>query len=544
MRGHFILSIAAACLLLYPVTGAASHSDIKQAVWKDVSSGIRDFKLQRVAVRPDNPDTVYVSSPDSVYRTDDGGDTWKEVLSLGGTGNTINALDTAAEETVFAGTREGLYRSDDRGTHWGIIFRETGSLETSVLSIAVHPMNPELIFVGTASGVYRTENNGRDWDRGRNMPAGSPVTSIAVDNSEPDTLYAAAGNGLYKSINRGNDWQRTFGIPDAGEESDIPVEDTETDSDEIKTGSGITAVIIDASDNRKIYLGTSSGLLITEDSGLSWTRAGGSGLISRNIRHLAMSSGDTDSIYAATKKGVFQYSRASDNWHELYNGMVSPDVRFLAFSHELQRSSILWAATGRGIFRTVPRTHPNYDGINIGAQHVLSGFDYEPTIEEIRKAAIEYAEVQPDKIEKWRKAAAKKALLPDLRFEYQKNRNWQKSTYFYSTSSEKYKDDDITSDRDREWSISLNWELGELIWNNDQTSIDSRSKLMVELRDNVLNEVTRLYFERRKTQVEMLFSPPGDIKGKVDREIRLQELTADIDALTGSYLSGKLAQQK
>ncbi|MBI5098349.1 MAG: hypothetical protein HZB30_03800 [Nitrospirae bacterium] len=65
---------------------------------------------------------------------------------------------------------------------------------------------------------------------------------------------------------------------------------------------------------------------------------------------------------------------------------------------------------------------------------------------------------------------------------------------------------------------------------------------MVELRDDILNEVTRLYFERRKMQIEMFLSPHADIKEKTDKELRLQELTSDIDALTGSYLSKRLVQ--
>ncbi|MFH1767939.1 MAG: hypothetical protein ABH858_02100, partial [Candidatus Omnitrophota bacterium] len=84
------------------------------------------------------------------------------------------------------------------------------------------------------------------------------------------------------------------------------------------------------------------------------------------------------------------------------------------------------------------------------------------------------------------------------------------------------------------------WNMGELIWNDDQTSIDTRSKLMVELRDDIMNEVTRTYFERRRLQIEILTSPPRDLKVSLEKELRLQELTADIDALTGGYFSEQL----
>jgi len=278
---------------------------------------------------------------------------------------------------------------------------------------------------------------------------------------------------------------------------------------------------------------------------LTWRKAGNSGLINRDIRRLAVSSGDPDSIFAATEKGVFRYSKTSDNWHEVYNGLVSSDIRSITFSYDQYAGSkALWAATRNGLYKTVPVAKVFSDHSKVEAQHVFSEFGNEPTIEEIREAAMSYAEVQPEKIEGWRKAAAKKALLPDLRFEFNNNKTRQSSTYFYSTKDEKFKDDDITRDRNDAWSVSLTWQLGDLIWNDAQTSIDTRSKLMVELRDDILNEVTRLYFERRRMQIEMLLSPHEDIKEKIDKELRLQELTADIDALTGSYLSRRITQAK
>ena len=82
-----------------------------------------------------------------------------------------------------------------------------------------------------------------------------------------------------------------------------------------------------------------------------------------------------------------------------------------------------------------------------------------------------------------------------------------------------------------------------LIWNSDQTSIDTRSKLMAELRDDIMNEVTRTYFERRRLQIDLLVSPPKDFKTGLEKELRLQELTADIDALTGSYFSAHIKKE-
>ena len=77
-------------------------------------------------------------------------------------------------------------------------------------------------------------------------------------------------------------------------------------------------------------------------------------------------------------------------------------------------------------------------------------------------------------------------------------------------------------------------------WNNDNTLIDVRSKLMVQLRDDIVDEITRLYFERRRLQIELVTNPPHEVHAKVEKDLRLQELTAGLDGLTGGDFSRAL----
>jgi hypothetical protein len=85
--------------------------------------------------------------------------------------------------------------------------------------------------------------------------------------------------------------------------------------------------------------------------------------------------------------------------------------------------------------------------------------------------------------------------------------------------------------------LSLKWDLADVIFSTEQTSIDVRSRLMVQLRDDILNEVTRLYFERRRLQLELSRAQNLNENASVEKELRLEELTALIDGLTGGYLS-------
>ena len=60
---------------------------------------------------------------------------------------------------------------------------------------------------------------------------------------------------------------------------------------------------------------------------------------------------------------------------------------------------------------------------------------------------------------------------------------------------------------------------------------------MVQLRNDILDQVNRTYFERRRLQQELLASPPKDEHALIEKQLRLEELTADLDGLTGGYFS-------
>jgi photosystem II stability/assembly factor-like uncharacterized protein len=550
-HANIINVVSLICFCLCFTAGSVVNASSQRIQWVDVSDGIREGALKSMAVDPDNPDTVFVCSDVAVYKSFNGGRTWDEVLSFRAAGNTIHTISIPFSDplTIYAGTRDGLFRSSDGGAGWQRIFNGVGPSENSVLSIASAPGDPGIIFSGTSDGLFVSEDNGKNWKKSHNLPSDTAIAFIAIDSSNPYVIYAAADTGLYKSLNRGSGWKRI--MESYAADDHILSTGVEEGSHEIEIERTIRSIVIDPSDSEIIYASTSEGLHISRDAGGTWKRAGSLGLGSLDIRYILLDGDKSNHIYAATGRGVFRYLQASDIWEELYKGMISPDIHYLALSNvNNDGGRTLWAATKKGIYRAeVPVQHPEGYSMESGTGSIqenvqdidmLSLFSHEPTIGEVREAAIQYAEVQPEKILNWRKAAAGRAWLPDLRVAYGKNKDWQSSSYFYSTSSQKYKDDDITKGKDKSWSISLNWELGDLIWNSAQTSIDTRSRLVVQLRDDVLSEVTRLYFERRRLMVAMLISSPEDTADKIENELRMQELTAGLDAMTGSYFSRKM----
>ncbi|MFA5094375.1 MAG: hypothetical protein WC512_03950 [Candidatus Omnitrophota bacterium] len=163
----------------------------------------------------------------------------------------------------------------------------------------------------------------------------------------------------------------------------------------------------------------------------------------------------------------------------------------------------------------------------------------EPTILELQRAAIKYAEVNPEKITNWRKQAAMKALMPEISVGY--------DTDIYDTISTATKDGKVNyfigpDDSRNGWDFSASWDLGDLVYNAAQTSIDSRSKLMVQLRNDILADLNTAYFERKKLLKQLEKVQDRDNPSFTEREIRIEELTATIDGLTGGYLSRRLGR--
>jgi len=234
-------------------------------------------------------------------------------------------------------------------------------------------------------------------------------------------------------------------------------------------------------------------------------------------------------------------------------------------------------------------------------------FAFEPSYQEIQQVAMRYAEVHPDKIASWRRGASLRAFLPEIDFDYDYKKTFEISvddeyssgmsssyssdygtdggrednyTREYGETSdsqnpgdiawslrEKWStdlesswsssvntgednsegtghDEDERNNKDKRWKVVLAWDLRDFLYNKEQTRISKEARDLVELRQDVLEEVNTYFFDRRRAQIEMLFSPPTDVRSKIDLQLQIARVTASIDALTGGYLSNALQEAK
>jgi len=168
---------------------------------------------------------------------------------------------------------------------------------------------------------------------------------------------------------------------------------------------------------------------------------------------------------------------------------------------------------------------------------VLQRYAAEPSVRDVQQQAIDYMRVHPEVVDSWRLRARTNALAPRLTTTGQGTLNDDRRTV------EKPGDPTIVSidnDQSGRLTVGATWELDRLIFEPAEMAVARESVRIANLRDRVLDEVTRRYFERRRLQVDLELSPPKDLADRVKKELRLQELTADIDAVTGGWFSEKL----
>ena len=149
-----------------------------------------------------------------------------------------------------------------------------------------------------------------------------------------------------------------------------------------------------------------------------------------------------------------------------------------------------------------------------------------------------HARAQPGQVDEWRLRARMNALAPRL------------TTAFTGTLDAENRDvleagkapvSTLGDDRSGRVVIQASWELDRLVFEPAELSILREGVRMAELRDRVLEEVTRRYFERRRLQWELALLPAGDPGGRIQRELRVAELTAGLDAATGGWFGEQLA---
>lgn len=512
--------------VIFVVLGVCKEVLAGEILWEEISRNAADLKT--VLIDPDDPRVIYFGTEKGVLKTDDAGMNWRIVLSSIGQKTQVNHLTFAHQnkKTIYASTGNGLFSSDNQGKSWVRIFRGKNSLENECTTVSAFSC---AVILGTKAGLFISPDNGRSWARVKGRLGESAILNIAYDFNNTDHIFIASLNGVYRSMDKGESWERIFIASPA--ENGNEDKDEEDDRDETERFSGIRHVSIDPNNADLVYLATAKGIYKSQDKGASWALFPENGLLGKEVKYLLISSRSL--LYAITESGIFEYDY--HRWKELSLHLVGAGINSLG----LDNIGNIYAACDRGLFKSKIEDDDN----SAGRDPIELYLQDEASIAEVQEAAIRYAEVEPGKIKRWREQAARKAWLPSV------NVGLDRSTtdlwHWETGSTTKTEDDALRRGRDAvDWDIALSWDLSELIWSDAQTSIDVRSRLLVQLREDILDEVTKIYFERLRVKMELDNLSIEERKKRLDKQLRLRELTALLDGLTGGYFSGRAKKFK
>lgn len=509
--------------------GHALDASAASLAWTAARGMFDGTPFVSVAASAAQPARVMAATTRAVYESTDGGEHWQERFRLpANTTAATLAISTAPDAAILLGTDQGLYGSFDGGAHWQRIFRGIGEDERACFSVAFAPAQPATALLGTGGGLFISRDSGRTWQPAGPAPGARAILHIAPDPHDADRVFVATGRGVSVGRLASGQWQERLitmrAEEQAVEESDVDKTDGETD-----LLHHLSAVAADPDVPDTIYAGSARGVARSRDAGATWEWLTHSGLVSTLTGRLIPMHHSPLMLYAATDQGVARYDLGQERWEMLMAGLSVARVNDLAVS-----AGRLWAATAQGLY-SAPLDPAAFEASEPpSARDLLGNFVHEPTVRQVQEAAIRYGDVHPDKIARWRRRAALQALLPSF------NMGWDRDHAIDTRIDEgSFPNFQVlnTEDRDEGFDASITWDLGELIWNDDQTSIDVRSKLMVQLRDDLVTEVTRAYFERRRLQLLLLTQPPSDAQAALEKELRIAELTALIDGLTGGDFS-------
>ena len=497
-------------------------ADIHCLEWQDETADLRGNEFYSIACGDDG--NVYAGTGNGLYLKSRCGEEWRRIFSQSGQYKGVKYIEPVNKRLIYIATKNGFFGSENSGGNWKRLHRGIRK-ENYCTCIKLYPGKPDTIYIGTLEGVFWTEDRGKSWKRPTGTLGQEGVARIALMKTENRSfLFVISGNEVYKGPHDFSTYIRVFG-GSFKEYAETELEEDEKEEAEEESTLLLNDIVVKDS---RIYLATNRGLFVSRDSGVSWIRLSDEGLLDLWINRIVFD--EKDRLFAATGKGVFLYSVGEESWKRISGGMQSVAVTDLDVSH----GGAIWAMARNRIYRMDPDSPKAFLTGQDKDRDILSGFKGEPTINETMQMAIRYAEVYPEKIARWRRQAKFRALLPRMSFSI--DRGWSDTYEIYTSSSTSYWISG-PNDRTEGWDINFSWDLADLIWNPSQTSIDVRSKLMVQLRDDIVDEVNRTYFERRRLQVELLTDPPADLNTRLKKKLRLEELTASLDGYTGGDFS-------
>jgi photosystem II stability/assembly factor-like uncharacterized protein len=186
------------------------------------ASRVGDNHLHHLAGHPSDPETLYAANQRSLYRSTDGGKSWKslalpaQVVERSLTVSSLAVLPQAGAPggiQVLLGTLGGLYRGGANSGPWTLAGVTKADKTPRILSVTTAGKR---IVVRTSSTLYLSDDSGIAWRPLSLLLSTSIVYDIAVPADPRDPILLATAKGLYSSSDHGSRWTQVTGGLDDG----------------------------------------------------------------------------------------------------------------------------------------------------------------------------------------------------------------------------------------------------------------------------------------------------------------------------------------
>jgi len=345
--------------------------------------------VDHIIVDPRNPRVIYVGAhrhdvPGGFFKSTDGGQTWRESSQLKDQALHSLAQSESDPDTLIAGTYTGIFRSDDAGESWKQLPTQSTPGLLHVESLAIDPRTTNTIYAGTFHLPYKSDDGGKTW---RSIKEGiiddSDIFAIDIDPHDPNHVIASACSGIYETKNAGGNWRKVQGIPSqsrrtrailqhpsipgivfAGTTEGFWRSDKGGDPDSWMVTTSrqleINSIAVHPSRPDMIFIGTNNyGVMVSNDGGKSFVPTNGG--FSGRFANVILADRETpDRIYAstintATGGGFFFVSNDNgESWRPSMRSMPSRLITY-AILQDARDANVIYLGTNLGVYRSLDR---------------------------------------------------------------------------------------------------------------------------------------------------------------------------------------------
>ncbi len=299
MRRHLLFMAGALASLTAALAGQGTPRDrltaeqLRGIELRSIGPSIATGRIADIEIDPKNANVWYVASAfGGLWKTVNRGITFAPVFDDYAFTLCCVVIDPKDSNVVWVGTGEntsqrsahfgdGVYKSSDGGKSWKRVGLEKSE---HIGKILIDPRNSSVVYVasqgplwsaGGERGLYKTTDGGATWNRVLHISDDTGITDIVFQPGKPDVIYASAyqrrravgqmigggpEGGIFKSADGGRKWTKlTRGLP---------------------TGDvGRAGLAVDPRYPNRVYAlvdakRTESGFFRSDDAGATWTRIG------------------------------------------------------------------------------------------------------------------------------------------------------------------------------------------------------------------------------------------------------------------------------